>query len=246
MHAPTGVVLALASLPDYDPNDRPVPVRDPKLAGTDPTFNRAVQGVYELGSTFKIFTVAQALDLNLVELAQGEQPFPDYPGYWRVELPAGEEYFLRVEGPDHYPALYRGQAPTGHGLTSALFGFEVGPTADFFAGVEEAVGLDIGLESPDLVHLWGVPNLGDEDSTVHCEDLAVLHNGAAASVVCFALNEDGVLAQTSAGPVDHFFAFNMLPGELIVRVTVGDEQLEELWFPQGGDIVAAWYFEGLR
>jgi hypothetical protein len=186
------------------------------------------------------------LDLNLVELAQGEQPFPDYPGYWRVELPAGEEYFLRVEGPDHYPALYRGQAPTGHGLTSALFGFEVGPTADFFAGVEEAVGLDIGLESPDLVHLWGVPNLGDEDSTVHCEDLAVLHNGAAASVVCFALNEDGVLAQTSAGPVDHFFAFNMLPGELIVRVTVGDEQLEELWFPQGGDIVAAWYFEGLR
>lgn len=67
MHAPTGEVLALASLPDYDPNDRPVPVRDPKLAGTDPTFNRAVQGVYELGSTFKIFTVAQALDLNLVE-----------------------------------------------------------------------------------------------------------------------------------------------------------------------------------
>lgn len=65
MDARTGEVLAMASLPDFDPNDRPVPPNsgDPS---DSPLFNRAVQGVYELGSTFKIFTVAQALELGLV------------------------------------------------------------------------------------------------------------------------------------------------------------------------------------
>lgn len=65
MDVHTGEVLALASLPDFDPNDRPAPAvqGDPS---DNPLFNRAVQGVYELGSTFKIFAVAQALDLHLV------------------------------------------------------------------------------------------------------------------------------------------------------------------------------------
>ncbi len=61
----TGEIVALASLPDFDPNDRPGPVTegDPALS---PLFNRAVLGVYELGSTFKVFTAAQALDAGLV------------------------------------------------------------------------------------------------------------------------------------------------------------------------------------
>ena len=65
MDAHTGEVIALSSMPDFDPNDRPRPI--PTEAGSEsPLFNRALQGVYELGSTFKIFTTAQALDLGLV------------------------------------------------------------------------------------------------------------------------------------------------------------------------------------
>ncbi len=64
MDADTGEIIAMASLPDFDPNDRP-PVtegdRDDSLV-----FNRAVQGLYELGSVFKIFTMAHALELGLV------------------------------------------------------------------------------------------------------------------------------------------------------------------------------------
>jgi cell division protein FtsI (penicillin-binding protein 3) len=67
MDARTGEILALASLPTFDPNDRPNPLVDPKAEpGDSPLFNRAVQGVYELGSTFKIFATAQALELGLV------------------------------------------------------------------------------------------------------------------------------------------------------------------------------------
>ena len=65
MDASNGEILSLASLPDFDPNDRPLPALgdDPSIS---PLFNRAVQGVYELGSTFKIFAAAQAMDLGIV------------------------------------------------------------------------------------------------------------------------------------------------------------------------------------
>lgn len=65
MDVHTGEILSLASLPAFDPNDRP---NNPTSGepGDSPLFNRAVQGVYELGSTFKIFTVANALELGLV------------------------------------------------------------------------------------------------------------------------------------------------------------------------------------
>jgi len=61
----TGEVISLVSLPDFDPNNRPVPLTEGDQADS-PLFNRAVQGVYELGSTFKIFTAAQAIDRRLV------------------------------------------------------------------------------------------------------------------------------------------------------------------------------------
>jgi cell division protein FtsI (penicillin-binding protein 3) len=65
MDVNSGEVLAMVSLPDFDPNDRPNPLTTGD-AGDSPLFNRAMQGVYELGSTFKIFAVAQAMDLGLV------------------------------------------------------------------------------------------------------------------------------------------------------------------------------------
>ncbi|WP_420324644.1 peptidoglycan D,D-transpeptidase FtsI family protein [Mameliella sp.] len=65
MDVHTGEVIALASLPDFDPNDRPRPPVEGQ-PDDSPLFNRAVQGLYELGSTFKILTVAQALQMGLV------------------------------------------------------------------------------------------------------------------------------------------------------------------------------------
>ena len=58
----TGEVLALASSPDFNAN------KERTILGKTETnnyFNRVVQGVYEMGSTFKIFSVAQGLETNL-------------------------------------------------------------------------------------------------------------------------------------------------------------------------------------
>ena len=64
MNVKTGEVVALSSLPDFDPNDRNAGPRE--NADASALFNRTIQGVYELGSTFKPFTLVQALDLGLI------------------------------------------------------------------------------------------------------------------------------------------------------------------------------------
>ncbi len=61
LHIASGEVLAMVTLPDFDPADR----------GPDDTeapFNPAVQGVYEMGSTFKIFNTALVLETGIADL----------------------------------------------------------------------------------------------------------------------------------------------------------------------------------
>jgi cell division protein FtsI (penicillin-binding protein 3) len=61
LNAHTGEVLAMASLPDYDPND-PVDALKPDR------LNRMTAGAFELGSVFKSFTFAMALDSGAVKM----------------------------------------------------------------------------------------------------------------------------------------------------------------------------------
>ncbi|WP_369721726.1 peptidoglycan D,D-transpeptidase FtsI family protein [Bradyrhizobium sp. LLZ17] len=51
----TGEIVAMVSVPDFDPNN-------PKEAHDPDRINRLTTGVYEMGSTFKAFTLAMALD----------------------------------------------------------------------------------------------------------------------------------------------------------------------------------------
>ena len=60
----TGELLALSSLPDFDPNRI-------NASTADQRFNRAALGVYEMGSTFKTFTAAAALDAGVARLDDG-------------------------------------------------------------------------------------------------------------------------------------------------------------------------------
>ena len=57
----TGEVVAMASLPDYDPNYPVDALKKDRL-------NRLSAGLYEMGSTFKTFTTAMALDSGKVSM----------------------------------------------------------------------------------------------------------------------------------------------------------------------------------
>jgi cell division protein FtsI (penicillin-binding protein 3) len=57
----TGEIVAMVSVPDFDPNN-------PREAHDPDRINRLTTGVYEMGSTFKAFTLAMALDTGKVDL----------------------------------------------------------------------------------------------------------------------------------------------------------------------------------
>jgi cell division protein FtsI (penicillin-binding protein 3) len=57
----TGEIVAMVSVPDFDPNN-------PKEAHDPDRINRLTTGVFEMGSTFKAFTLAMALDSGKYDL----------------------------------------------------------------------------------------------------------------------------------------------------------------------------------
>jgi cell division protein FtsI (penicillin-binding protein 3) len=95
MDVNTGEVVAMVSLPDFDPNHPGVPDPDhPAVSLADRMFNRNTLGVYELGSIFKIFTVAMGLDYGTSTITStydasrpiniGRFTISDYHGKHRV------------------------------------------------------------------------------------------------------------------------------------------------------------------
>lgn len=70
----TGELIALASLPTYNPNSA-------GRAPADWRFNRATLGVYELGSTFKPLTIASAIEAGVIK-----SPFQMYNAAHPVQV----------------------------------------------------------------------------------------------------------------------------------------------------------------
>ncbi|EAU42833.1 probable penicillin-binding transmembrane protein [Fulvimarina pelagi HTCC2506] len=87
----TGEVIAMTSLPDYDPND-------PKQALEKDRMNRTSAGLFEMGSTFKAFTSAMALDSGEANLqSRFDASKPIYIGGHRISDFHGKHRVLTLE-----------------------------------------------------------------------------------------------------------------------------------------------------
>jgi len=76
----TGAVLAIASVPSFDPNAIDAVFAALNADKSSPLLDRSIDGLYPPGSTFKIFTAAAALDAQVVQMTD---TFED-PGYLQV------------------------------------------------------------------------------------------------------------------------------------------------------------------
>jgi cell division protein FtsI (penicillin-binding protein 3) len=88
MDVNTGEVLAMVSLPEYDPNDY-------KTSTDDQQFNRAISGLYEPGSTFKLQTASMALNAGIVHIwDQFDAQHPLHVGRFTITDFEGKHRFL--------------------------------------------------------------------------------------------------------------------------------------------------------
>ncbi|CAD7037798.1 penicillin-binding protein 2 [Pseudorhizobium halotolerans] len=86
----TGEVIAMASAPDYDPNT-------PAAGAEEGWLNRMSNGTFEMGSTFKAFTTAMALDSGKVKMTDSfDARFPIRIGGFTIKDFHGKGRMLTV------------------------------------------------------------------------------------------------------------------------------------------------------
>ncbi|ATG46102.1 peptidoglycan D,D-transpeptidase FtsI family protein [Celeribacter ethanolicus] len=143
MDVHTGEIIALVSLPDFDPNSRPE-FFEGKDPSANPRFNRAVQGVYELGSTFKIFAAAQAMELGL---ATPDTQIPATPPFRWGKFRIGE-----FEGHNYGPFLsLRGMIVKSSNVATAHVAQQIGVER------QQAFLKSLGFFEPTTVELAEAP-----------------------------------------------------------------------------------------
>jgi cell division protein FtsI (penicillin-binding protein 3) len=109
----TGEVLSLVSLPDFDP-------ARPGEASDDTRFDRATLGLYEMGSVFKIFNTAIALDSGTTTLADGfDATKPIRIGGHTINDYKGKHRFLTI------PEIFTYSSNIGSAKMADLFGAEI-------------------------------------------------------------------------------------------------------------------------
>jgi cell division protein FtsI (penicillin-binding protein 3) len=207
LDAKTGEVLAMVSLPDFDPND-------PGAADPDSRFNRATLGVYEMGSTFKIFNTALALNAGISTMTSSyDARKPIRIGRYTINDFHPEHRFLTV------PEIFTYSSNIG----AAKMAVDIGPE------LQEKFMKRIGMLDPESIEL---PELGDplypkNWRLVNCMTIAYGHGIAVTALHLVsgvaAIVENGMMRPTTLLRRDSRTA---PPGERVISERTSAEMRE--------------------
>ncbi len=112
LDANTGEVLAMASAPDFDPNN-------PQEGAAEGWLNRMSNGTFEMGSTFKSFTTAMAIDSGKVKLSDSfDARFPIRIGGFTIKDFHGKHRVLSV------PEIFQYSSNIGTAKMADVVGIE--------------------------------------------------------------------------------------------------------------------------
>jgi len=200
MDVNTGEIIAMVSLPDFDPHN---PIADDPKA----IFNRDTLGVYEMGSTFKLFTVSMALDAGTATMASSyDAAHAIKVGRFTITDYKGEHRWLSLPEVIKYSS----------NLGAARIAMEAGVATH--RKYIERFGLTkpLSLEVPEL----GVPRVPNPWREVSTMTIAFGH-GLSVTPVHLAT---GIAAVANGGVLHHATLIKRHPGEAVAGDRVISEQ----------------------
>ena len=156
MDTRTGEVLAMVSLPDFDPQ-QPTAAPKPPDGEPDPHFNRMTLGVYEMGSIFKVFNTALGLESGKVKLTDYFDAFhPIKIGRFTIHDFKGDE----LPGYSSVPTIFEKSSNIG----SVRMVQQVGPEAQerFMnqLGLTKKMALEVPeIGTPEIPRPWRPVNM---------------------------------------------------------------------------------------
>jgi len=198
-------VLGMVSLPDFAASDL-------ATASADQRFNRAVTGVYEPGSTMKLFTAAMALEMGTVSLTGGfDASRPIRIGRHEINDFKGKNRWLSVPEIVAYSS----------NLASAHMAMSVGPTRHReFLGRLGMFGRT-GVELPESAHPLA-------PSTRNWRDIHTMTIGFGHGISVTPLHiVNGVSALANGGTLRHPTILAQPPGQEREGVRVISERTSE-------------------
>ena len=188
-------------------------------------------------------------DLDGERISEGEQRDNQRLGYWTFEIEPDQEVSIRIEGPEHYPTVWRGRTPstTSYWYSGAIFGIA---TATFDAFLEELAELtQIEAASTDSVMLYGEPlPLSQTDLDAWTDPTIRIYDGAGAvhEATMLVLDEETgglALPGADASPVAAFLATGLAPGPIALVIDASDGRSTVLEYQaEAGDLLSAFAF----
>jgi len=156
MDTHTGEILAMVSLPDFDP-EQPNAQPAPPEGEPDPHFNRMTLGVYEMGSIFKVFNTALALDSGKVKLTDYFDAFhPIKIGRFTIHDFKGDE----LPGYSSVAKIFEISSNIGSAQEAKQFGPEAQEHFMDQLGLTRQLKLEIPeVGTPGVPHPWRFINM---------------------------------------------------------------------------------------
>ena len=182
----------------------------------------------------------EGLDGELLD--EGSEPWSDYPGWWRVDVPPDTPVYFRLAAEGMHPALWSTTTPGGaaYWYTGSLFAYEQETWGGWFQELADAEGVELG-SLDERCWLWGAPLSPDDwvGASLQLTD----GDGQEVSLYSYRIDDDGLMSRSLVmNSIDYFFAFDLAPGDITLQVEASDGRLVVMDFPaQAGEVISAWY-----